>query len=150
MWPIFSRISKSNKFINLYLQFKYITHYCDDNSAKTLSSTQKNMFVKVFLVLETWQTIARITTSDLMSALSQYSILLLQSSITIDFGWQKNWGAMPPPAPRPPVSPALIRYYKQFIIFCSKLKIDCLSFQYWYLQNPKSNYKWNSNNFAKS
>ena len=45
------------------------------------------MFVKVFLVLETEQTSARITISDLRSTLSQYLKLQLESSTTIDFAW---------------------------------------------------------------
>ena len=54
------------------------------------------MFVKVFLVLETEQTSARITISDLRSTLSQYLKLQLESSTTIDFAWQKSRGARPP------------------------------------------------------
>ena len=53
------------------------------------------MFVKVFLVLETWQTSATLTISDLRIALSQYPILQLESSTTIDFFWQKSGGPRP-------------------------------------------------------
>ena len=69
------------------------------------------MLVKMVLVLETEQTSARITISDLRSILSQYLILQLESSYTINFAWHKSWEAMPQmPAipPLPPVLPALL------------------------------------------
>ena len=62
------------------------------------------MFLKVFLVLETKRTSARIIVSDLMSTLSQYSIFQLESSTTINFAWQKSGG---PWLPAPLVSQAL-------------------------------------------
>ena len=55
--------------------------------------------MKLFMVFETRQASARITISDLRSTLSQYSILQLESSTTIDFAWQKI-GGMAPLAPR--------------------------------------------------
>ena len=50
--------------------------------------------MKVFLVLETEQTGATITISDLMST-SQYLVLQLESSTTINFAWQKKGGHGP-------------------------------------------------------
>ena len=54
--------------------------------------------MKVFLVLETEQTGATITISDLMST-SQYLVLQLQSSTTINFDGKKCVGGMTPPSP---------------------------------------------------
>ena len=69
LW-IFSRIYKGNQAVKLY-----ITLYRDDDLAKTLGSTKKNKFFKVFLVLETGETGSRITISYLKSTSSQYLIL---------------------------------------------------------------------------
>ena len=48
--------------------------------------------MKVFLVLETEKTSTRMTISELSSIISQYLILQLKSSTTINFAWQKSGG----------------------------------------------------------
>ena len=63
--------------------------------------------MKVFLILETQQTFARTTISDLKNTLCKHSIPQLEYGTTIDFALQKSGGEGMAPSPLPPILPAL-------------------------------------------